>query len=77
MKGEEARKELRQLGDTVREQRKKLRISQEDFAEVCDLHRTYIGQVERGEVNISFRNVLRIAKALKLRPSQLLNEASL
>ena len=59
----EAKSELKSLGDSIRAQRKKLDISQEDFAELCDLHRTYIGQIERGEKNISFSNVLRVAKA--------------
>jgi len=45
----EGAKELRALGDAIREARKALGVSQEDFAEMCDLHRTYIGQVERGE----------------------------
>lgn len=68
---------LIQLGDTIRHHRKLLKISQEDFAELCGLHRTYIGQVERGEKNISFANIQRIATALKLRPSQLLAQSKL
>lgn len=54
-----------------------MRLSQEDFAELCDLHRTYIGQVERGEKNISFANILRISKALSMKPSKLLQQAKL
>ncbi|HXB01873.1 MAG TPA: helix-turn-helix transcriptional regulator [Opitutaceae bacterium] len=73
----EAKSELKSLGDSIRAQRKKLGISQEDFAELCDLHRTYIGQVERGEKNISFSNVLRVAKAFKSKPSALLAKAGL
>lgn len=73
----EAKSELRLLGETVRRGRKNLRVSQEDFAELCDLHRTYIGQVERGEKNISFINILRIAKALKEKPSVLFDTAGL
>lgn len=52
-------------------------LSQEDFAEVCDLHRTYIGQIERGEKNISFENILRVSRALGLKPSGLLAAAKL
>lgn len=73
----EGAKELRALGDAIREARKALGVSQEDFAEMCDLHRTYIGQVERGEKNISFLNILRIAKALRVRPSALFGRAAL
>ena len=73
----EGEKELRRFGDAVRQGRKRLNLSQEDFAEVCDLHRTYVGQVERGEKNISFVNVLRLARALKAKPSELLAGAGL
>lgn len=73
----ECKKELRCLGDAVRLGRKRLRVSQEDFAELCDLHRTYIGQVERGEKNISFINILRLANALKTKPSVLFDMAGL
>ncbi len=73
----EGKAELRALGDAIRAQRKELGISQEDFAELCDLHRTYIGQLERGEKNFSFTNVLRVAKAFRLKPSALLAKAGL
>jgi transcriptional regulator with XRE-family HTH domain len=52
-------------------------LSQEDFAELCDVHRTYVGQVERGEKNVSFENIVKISKALGLRPSRLFQRAKL
>ena len=73
----EGKKELKALGEAIRQGRKTLEVSQEDFAEMCDLHRTYIGQVERGEKNISFINILRITKALRTKPSALLDGAKL
>lgn len=73
----EGKRELRRFGDAVRQGRKRLNLSQEDFAEVCDLHRTYVGQVERGEKNISFINILRLTKALKVKPSALFDIAGL
>lgn len=73
----EGKSELRRFGETVRLGRKKLKVSQEDFAELCDLHRTYIGQVERGEKNISFINIFRIAGALKMKPSLLFAKSGL
>lgn len=75
--GREDHKELRSFGDAVRRSRKLLGFSQEDFAEQCGVHRTFIGQVERGETNISFVNVLRISAALKIRPSELFRSASM
>lgn len=41
-------------------------ISQEALADAADLHRTYVGSIERGERNVSIDNMERIAHALKL-----------
>lgn len=62
------------VGSKVRELRMRLGVSQEDLAETADLHRTYIGALERGETNISLVNLVRISRALKVRPSVLLEE---
>jgi transcriptional regulator with XRE-family HTH domain len=63
------------LGRAIRRLRKEAGFSQESFADKCGLHRTYMGSVERGETNISLDNIERIAKALGLRPGELLLEA--
>lgn len=79
----EGKAELQRLGDAIRARRRQMRgkdnkiVSQEGFAELCHLHRTYIGQLERGEKNVSFTNVLRVAKAFGILPSALLYEADL
>lgn len=52
------------FGLRVRHFRKKKGISQEELADICGLHRTYIGSVERGERNITLKNAELIAKAL-------------
>ena len=49
-------------------------ISQEKLADLCNLHRTYLGSVERGERNISIDNIEKIAKALQVSPSLLLED---
>ncbi|HSH59781.1 MAG TPA: helix-turn-helix transcriptional regulator [Acidimicrobiales bacterium] len=46
-------------------------VSQEDLAERSGLHRTYIGHIERGEVNLALYNILRIAAALEVDPASL------
>jgi transcriptional regulator with XRE-family HTH domain len=64
---------LEQIGNKIRELRIKADLSQEKLAFACNLDRTYIGSVERGERNISALNLRKIAKALKINPSDLLN----
>ncbi len=63
---------LQQIGDRIRDLRTEADLSQEKLAFACDLDRTYIGSVERGERNISVLNLKKIAKALKVKPADLL-----
>ena len=63
---------LQQIGDRIRDLRTEADLSQEKLAFACDLDRTYIGSVERGERNISALNLKKIAKALKVKPADLL-----
>lgn len=62
-----------QLGGNMRRRRLELDVSQERCAEVAQLHRTYYAGVERGERNPTFDNLVRIAFALEVTPSQLLD----
>lgn len=59
------------FGMRIREVRENRGYSQERLAELADLHRTYIGGVERGERNVSLVNIWRIADALGVNPSAL------
>jgi transcriptional regulator with XRE-family HTH domain len=59
------------FGRAVRQKRHKLRVSQEAFADLCGLDRTYIGGIERGERNVALLNIEKIARALKLSLSEL------
>lgn len=52
------------FGERVRELRKEKSLSQEELADKADVHRTYIGMIERGEKNITIVNIQKIAKAL-------------
>ena len=61
------------LGRAIHELRLDAGVSQEELARRACLHRTYIGGIERGERNVSFANLLRIADALGERPSKLLS----
>lgn len=60
------------FGENVRMYRKQLNISQEELAFKADLHRTYIGMIERAEKNITLVNIEKIAKALGVNISDLL-----
>jgi transcriptional regulator with XRE-family HTH domain len=59
------------FGKAVRHRRHKLGVSQEAFADLCELDRTYIGGIERGERNVALINVEKIAQALKISLSEL------
>jgi ribosome-binding protein aMBF1 (putative translation factor) len=60
-----------QFGKRVRELRRQKGLSQESLAFICDLDRTYVGGVERGERNISLVNIYKIAAALGVKPREL------
>ena len=62
------------FGRNVRARRLALGLSQEELAFNCDLDRSYMGSVERGERNISLMNIVKIAKALDVEPEVLLKK---
>ena len=57
---------LKALGQRIRELRDKRGFSQESFADHCGVHRTFIGTIERGETNLSFRNLAKMAAGLEI-----------
>ena len=59
------------LGKALRKRRHKLGVSQEEFADMCGLDRTYMGGIERGERNVALVNIEKIASALRLSLSEL------
>jgi transcriptional regulator with XRE-family HTH domain len=61
------------FGQRIREIRTSKNLSQEGLAELCDLDRSYIGGVERGERNVSLVNIHLIAKALGVPVRDLFN----
>tara|TARA_R110002167_G_scaffold123556_3_gene302586 strand:- start:1121 stop:1354 length:234 start_codon:yes stop_codon:yes gene_type:complete len=64
---------LQLFGQHVRELRLANKISQEELAAITELDRTYISGIERGKRNLSLKNILKVAKALRVSPSELLN----
>lgn len=62
---------LVKFGKKVREERLKRKLSQEEFADITGVHRTYIGMIERAEKNITLENIEKIAKALSIKIANL------
>jgi len=63
---------LLKFGRRIREERLKKGISQERLGEIARVHRTYIGMIERGEKNITLLNMEKLAMALDLELSKLI-----
>ncbi len=69
--------DLVRFGEVVRARRKSLNLSQEALADYAEVDRSHMGKIERGERNISFLNIVRIANAVQCKPSELLFDAGL
>ena len=59
------------IGKRIRSYRQKREFSQEHLAELCALHPTYIGQIERGEKNATIETIAKISAALNVSLSEL------
>lgn len=68
---------LARLGAAVRARRAALALSQEALADYAEIDRSHMGKIERGERNVTFLNIVRIAKAIQCKPSDLLVDAGL
>jgi transcriptional regulator with XRE-family HTH domain len=64
---------LVQLGKRIRSMREERGISQEALADLADIHRNYISQIEGGKRNLSLYNVVKLARALRVSPSKLVD----
>lgn len=71
---ESKQKILINFGKRVREIRKEKRFSQEKLADRSNLHRTYIGMIERAEKNITLVNIEKIANALEVKIKELFKD---
>lgn len=65
-------KELQALGQAIKEARKRLGISQERLALEAELDRTFISSIEAGRRNITFASLLKVARALEIKPIEIL-----
>ena len=62
------------LAENIRAYRKSNQVSQEELADMCSLHRTYVGSVERGERNVTLRTLETLADALGVSVPELLTK---
>jgi len=65
----------KQFGIVIRSQRHKLNLSQEKFAELADIHRTYVSSIELGKVDIGISVASKLASALQIPLNKLIKEA--
>ncbi|WP_429248186.1 helix-turn-helix domain-containing protein [Massilia sp. UYP32] len=68
---------LQAVGKAIRAMRLEKGISQEELSYLCQLDRSHMGRIERGERNVSFFNLLRISRGLQCKPSDILLRADL
>ncbi|MEA5554179.1 helix-turn-helix transcriptional regulator [Anabaena cylindrica UHCC 0172] len=64
----------KKFGNRLRQIRQDIGLSQEELAHLCNLDRSYVGGVERGERNISLLNIHKIADALNISPKEFFND---
>jgi ribosome-binding protein aMBF1 (putative translation factor) len=64
----------RALGRVIRYARARRELSQEELGQLALLHRNYVGAIERGEINPTFRVLLKVARGLDLPLSELIRE---
>jgi transcriptional regulator with XRE-family HTH domain len=64
----------KKFGSRLRQIRQNMGLSQEELAHLCNLDRSYMGGVERGERNISLVNIHKIADALNISPREFFND---
>ncbi|HWZ99603.1 MAG TPA: helix-turn-helix transcriptional regulator [Candidatus Dormibacteraeota bacterium] len=63
---------LSAFGTRLRELREQRNLSQEKLAEMADLHRNYVGNLERGKSNVSLLTIVKLARSLNVKPIKLL-----
>lgn len=66
-------KKLEKIGQNIVNLRKKKQLTQEDLAGLCEMDRSYLSEIENGHKNLSVLSLLKIAEALNVKPSKILD----
>lgn len=69
--------EAARLGAAIRHRRQAMKVSQDVFADMASMHRSYVGFIERGEQNLTLETMTKIARALKTSLAVLAKEAGI
>jgi DNA-binding XRE family transcriptional regulator len=64
----------RDLGARIRRLRLKAGLAQDAFAEICEIHRSHLGEIERGESNLTLQTIITLAHGLNLTVHELLKD---
>ena len=67
----------KKLGEAIRTRRVAMNVSQEKLAELLDVHRNYVGKIERGEQNITINSLCRFSELFHCKLSDLMSDAGL
>ena len=73
----DSERQLKSLGQAIRARREALEMSQEALADAAEMDRAHMGKIERGERNVTLLNLLKIARSVGCRASDLLSDAGL
>ena len=65
-----------QLGARIRQFRQKKGWSQEEFADICGIHRSHMGEIERGEKDMTISTLLKVSRGLNIALSVLLQDVA-
>jgi len=72
MEGKRRNGILRKFGMALRRQRRQAKLTQEDLADLAGIERSHVGNIERGENNLTLVSIVKLCDALKVNPSDLL-----
>lgn len=64
---------ISKLGIHIRQLREKKNISQQNLADLCNMPKTTIGRIERAEVSVTIKSLIKIANALEIEPKDIIN----